>query len=187
MYKNALQASEVLQPYFKASKGISRTSLRRGVLTRFAINVFFPMIRSTRESKEFILTSYVRGQLFKCPQPRIPFFWFTSSSVHKQPVSFDVWAPAWLFLGGSHVQRQYRKWTTLHSKSSTIKGLLYAPDPHNCKKGTLSDQPRLLHVSSTAILCCWRRSRSKIWCPLWLTLRRMPYGRGTLKIPLQRN
>jgi hypothetical protein len=41
VYKNALQASEALQPYFKESKGISRTSLRRGVLTRFAIKDFF--------------------------------------------------------------------------------------------------------------------------------------------------
>jgi hypothetical protein len=29
-------------------------------------------------------------------------------------------------------------------------------------------------------------SRSKIWCPSGLTLRCMPYGRGTLRIPLQR-
>ncbi len=41
VYKNALQALEALQPYFKKSKGISRTSLRRGVLTRFAIEDFF--------------------------------------------------------------------------------------------------------------------------------------------------
>ncbi len=144
------------------------------------------MICSTWESKEFIQTSYVRGQLFTCPQPRIPFFWFTSSSVHKQPVLFEVLAPASLFLWGSHVQRQYRKWTTLRSKRSTIIGLLYACDPHNRKKGTLSDQPQLSRISFTALLCCWGHSRSKIWRPSWLTLRRMPYGRGTLKIPLQR-
>ncbi len=40
-------------------------------------------------------------------------------------------------------------------KSSTIEGLLYAPDPEKCKKGTLSDQPWLLHVTSTALLCRW--------------------------------
>jgi hypothetical protein len=40
-YKNALQASEPLQPYFKSSEGISRTSLRRGVLTRFAVKICF--------------------------------------------------------------------------------------------------------------------------------------------------
>jgi hypothetical protein len=122
---------------------------------------------------------------FTCPQPRIPFFWFTSSGVHKPPVSFEVLAPTSLVLWGSHVQRQYRKWTTICSKSSTIKGLLYAPDPHNREKRTLYDQPRLSRVSSTAFLCCWGRSRSKMWRLLWLTLRCMPYGRDTLKILLQ--
>jgi hypothetical protein len=114
-----------------------------------------------------------------------PFFLFTSSRFHKQPVLFEVLAPASLFLQGSHMRREYRKRTTLHSKSSTSKGLLYAPDPDNRKKGMLSDQPRLSYVSSTALLCCWGRSHSKIWHPSWLTLRRMPYGRGTLRIPLR--
>ncbi len=45
----------------------------------------------------------------------------------------DVLAPTRLALRGSHVQRQYRKWTTLHSKSSTIKGLLYARWRSRCK------------------------------------------------------
>jgi hypothetical protein len=99
---------------------------------------------------------------FTCPQPRIPFFWFTSSGVHKQHVSFEVLSLAFFILRGSHVRRQYRKWTTLRSKSSTRKGLLYAPDPHNCKKGMLSDQPQLSCISSTALLCCWGRSCSKI-------------------------
>jgi hypothetical protein len=35
------------------------------------------------------------------------------------------------------MQRQYRKKTTLRSKSSTIKGQLYAPDPDNHEKGML--------------------------------------------------
>jgi hypothetical protein len=58
------------------------------------------------------------------------------------------------------MQKQYQKRTTLRIKSSTIKGLLYAPDPEKCKKGTLSDQPR--RVTSTALLCRWGRSRSKM-------------------------
>jgi hypothetical protein len=38
-------------------------------------------------------------------------------------------------------------------KSSTIKGLLYAPEnPEECKKGTLSDQPWLLRITSTVLL-----------------------------------
>jgi hypothetical protein len=39
-------------------------------------------------------------------------------------------------------------------KSSTKKGLLYAPEnPEERKKGMLSDQPRLLRITSTALLC----------------------------------
>ncbi len=40
------------------------------------------------------------------------------------------------FLWCSHMQKQYRKRTTLRSESSTITGLLYAPDPEkNVRKG----------------------------------------------------
>jgi hypothetical protein len=50
--------------------------------------------------------------------------------VHKylgseRPVSFEVLAPTRLSLRGSHVQRKFRKRTTLRSESSTLKGLLY--------------------------------------------------------------
>jgi hypothetical protein len=147
VYKNALQASEVLQPYFKESKGISHTSLRRGILTRFAVEDFISYeLLNTRNQEKLIPTSYLRGIISYVPQPRIPFFWFTSSGVHKQPVLFAVLAPAFFILQGSHVQRQYRKQTTLRSKSSTLKGLLYAPEPHNREKGTLSDQPTIAHL-----------------------------------------
>ncbi len=50
--KNNLQASELLQPYFKSRKGISRTSLRRGVLNKIHHQFFFPLIRSTQENKK---------------------------------------------------------------------------------------------------------------------------------------
>ncbi len=179
------QASEVLQPYFKASKGISRTSLRCGVFTRFAIEIFFLRFAQLKKAKDSYWWATYEGN-FHVSSTKNSFFWFTSSGVHKQPILFEVLAPAFFILRGSHVQRQYQKRTTLHSRSSTIKGLLYAPEPHNRKKGTLSDQPRLLRVSSMALLCCWEPGCSKIWRPLWLTLRRMPYGRGTLKIPLRR-
>ncbi len=153
---------------------------------RFAIEEFFPTICSTQESEGFYTTSYVWGQCSRVLKPRIPFFWFTSSGVHKRPVLFEVLAPAFCILQGSHVRRHYRTRTTLRSESSTLKGLLYAPEPHNRKKGMLSDQPQLSRISSTALLCCWGRSCSKIWHPSWLTLRRMPYDGGTLKIPLRR-
>jgi hypothetical protein len=133
-----------------------------------------------RNQEKLIPTSYLRGIISYVPQPRIPFYWFTSSSSQATHLVWSIGSGVFI-LQGSHVQRQYQKWTTLRSKSSTIKGLLYAPERHNCKKGTLSDQPRLSRVSSTALLCCWGCSCSKMWRPLWLTLRCMPYGRGTLK------
>jgi hypothetical protein len=40
-------------------------------------------------------------------------------------------------------------------KSSTKKGLLYSPDLEECKKGMMSDQPQLLRITSTALLCRW--------------------------------
>jgi hypothetical protein len=46
-------------------------------------------------------------------------------------------------------------------QSSTIKGLLYAHDPEKCKKGMLSDQPRLSRITSTVLLCHWRQKLLK--------------------------
>jgi hypothetical protein len=44
------------------------------------------------------------------------------------------------------------------NKSSTIKGLLYAPEnPEEREKGTLSNRPRLSHITSTALLSHWGR------------------------------
>ncbi len=62
---------------------------------------------------------------FRVPYTKNSFFWFTSIWVLKRPVLVEVSAPAWL--QGSHVRRKFRKWTTLRSESSTLKGLLYAP------------------------------------------------------------
>jgi hypothetical protein len=59
------------------------------------------------------------------------------------------------FLRRSNMWKQYHKRTTLRSKSSTIKVLLYAHDREKRKKGTLSDQPWLLCVTSMVLLCCW--------------------------------
>jgi hypothetical protein len=179
-YTNAFQASEVLQPYFKSSKGISRTSLRRGVLTGFAVKIFFPTIRSTQESKGFILMSYIRGQLSRVLNQEFLFFGsrvavFTNNPSHswafystRKPCAKAVPETDYFTQ-----QKQYHKRTTLctwMSQSQERDAEWSAPT-----------------ITSTALLCCWGRSRSKIWRPLWLTLRCMPYGRGTLKIPLWRN
>ncbi len=60
VYKNALQASEALQPYFKESEGISHTSLHHGILTRFAVEEFFPYeLLNARKQEKLIPTSYL--------------------------------------------------------------------------------------------------------------------------------
>ncbi len=166
----------VLQPYFKSSKGISRTSLRRGVLNKICRQILsYDLLNARKRRNDYRQATYEDNFSRVLNQEFI--FWFTSSGFCKRPVLFEVLAPASLFLWGSHMWRQYRKRTTLPSKSGTIKGLLYAPDPDKHKKGTLSNQSWLLHVTSTVLLCCWGRSRSKIWHPLWLTLRRMHMAR----------
>jgi hypothetical protein len=123
-------------------------------LTRFAVN-FFPynLLNARKQRNDYQQATYEDN--FSRVLNQESFFWFTSRGFHKRSVLFEVLAPASLFLQGSHMQRQYHKRTTLCSKSSTIKGLLYAPDPDNCEKGTLSDQPRLSRVTSTVLLCCW--------------------------------
>jgi hypothetical protein len=151
----------VLQPYFKSSKGISRTSLRHGVLNTICCHFFsYDSLYARKLRNYYQRAMYVDNFSRVLNQELI--FWFTSSRFCKQPILFEVLAPTSLFLWGSPMQRQYRKRTTLCSKSSTIKGLLHAPDPDNRKKGTLSDQPQLSCVTSTALLCCCGRSRSKI-------------------------
>jgi hypothetical protein len=43
-------------------------------------------------------------------------------------------------------------------KSSTKKGLLYAPENlEECERRTLSDQPQLSHITSTVLLSNWGR------------------------------
>jgi hypothetical protein len=158
--KNDLQASELLQPYFKSRKGISQTSLRRGILNKIRRRFFFLRFVQRKKTRKLLPASYVQEQFFNVSSTKNSFLVHTQLS--QETCLIKVLAPTPLFLQGSHMQKQYQKRTTLCSESSTIKGLLYAPDPEKCKKGTLSDQPRLSRVTSTALLCRWGRSRSKI-------------------------
>ncbi len=112
MNKNDLQASEPLQPYFKSRKGISQTSLRRGVLNKICRQFLFLWFAQREKAKKILPTSYVWGNLSTFPQPRI-LFWFTSSGFCKRPVSLKYWLLCPFFF----------KETTC--KSSTVKGLLY--------------------------------------------------------------
>jgi hypothetical protein len=79
--------------------------------------------KKTMEGKK-VATAKAR---FCVPYTENFFFWFTSIWAWKLPVLVEVSAPTRLGLQGSHVQRKFWKQTTLRSKSSTLKGLLYAP------------------------------------------------------------
>ncbi len=82
-------------------------------------------------------------------------------------------------------------------EGSTEKGLPYAAKAVPAKdyfthltqiiarKGRWVISPNYRAYHPLALLCCWGCSCSKIWRPSWLTLRCMPYGRGTLRISLQ--
>jgi hypothetical protein len=165
-------------------KGISWTSLHHGILNKIC-RWFFSTICSTQENKKITTNKLGMRTTFQCFLNQEFFFGSRVAVVSRDSSCWSIgsYVP---FLQGSHMQKQYCKRTTLCSKSGTIKELLYAPDPEKCTKGMLSDQPRLSRVTSMVLLCCWGRSHSKIWCPLGLTLRCMSYGRGMLRILLQR-
>ncbi len=115
--KNTFQASECYSPTSSQARVLVAQAFVAAYWPRFTVEVFFLQFTQCKKKKKFIPASYVQGQPFPCPQPRIPFFVFTSSGLCKQPVSFEVLAPASLFLQGSHMQREYRKRTTLRSKN----------------------------------------------------------------------
>ncbi len=104
----------VLQPYFKSSEGIGCTSLHCGVLTRFAIKIVFLQFAQREKTKKSLLTSYVRGQLLTCPQPRILFFGSRVAGFASDPSCLKNWLLCPFF---------YKEATC---KGSTGKGLLYA-------------------------------------------------------------
>jgi hypothetical protein len=147
---------------------VQMSYLKRRVI-RFAVKFFVLWFTQFKESKGFHMTSYLQGQRSVCPKPRIPFFWFTSIGVQKQPVSVEVLAPTRLALRGSHVRRQYRKRTTLRSESSTIKGLLYARWSSCCKAFVarkvrtiaLSEARESCHLTSNKCHMAWVRWRSR--------------------------
>ncbi len=103
----------VLQPYFNSSIGISRTSLRCGILNKIHHQFFsYDLLRVRKQRNDYQRATYkdnfsrVLNQEF--------FFWFTSSRICKQPVSFKYWLLHAFF---------YKE---AICKGSTIKGLLYA-------------------------------------------------------------
>jgi hypothetical protein len=67
--KNDLQALEPLQPYFESSKGISRTSLRCNVHTRFAIEIFFLRVAQREKTKKYYQQATYKDKISTFPQP----------------------------------------------------------------------------------------------------------------------
>ncbi len=113
------------------------------------------------------------------------FFWFTSIWVWKRPVSIEVSAPTRLSLRGSHVQRKFQKRTTLHSKSSTLKGLLYAGWSSRCE-AFVAREAALLPWSKVWVrkLSSDKRQSTFIheleilwWFPTWAVLRSLADAR----------
>ncbi len=81
--------------------------------------------REKKETKEGEKVAPAKAT-FRVSQTKNSFLWFTSIGVLRDP-SWLKYRLLVFFLWGSHVQRKFRKRTTLRSKSSTLKGLLYAP------------------------------------------------------------
>ncbi len=102
----------VLQPYFKSSKGISRTSLRQGILNKIHHWLFsYDLLKVRKRRNDYQQATYednfshVLNQEF--------FFWFRSSSFASNPTRLEYWLLRPFF---------YKEATC---KGSTEKGLPY--------------------------------------------------------------
>ncbi len=110
-----------------------------------------------------------------------------------------IWisAPTRLSLRGSYVRRKFRKWTTLRSESSTLKGLLYAPikrEQNHKDYSTQVEDPAANVARNAALLPsseAWARKLSYDkrqstfihefgilwWFPTWAVLRSLNNAR----------
>ncbi len=109
-----LQASEVLQPYFKASKGNSRTSLRCGVLTRFAVKIFFLRFAQLKKAKDSYWQATYEGNFSCVLNQEFLFFGSWVAVFTSNPSCLKYWLLHFLF---------YKE---AMCKGSSGKGLLYA-------------------------------------------------------------
>ncbi len=122
-YMNALQVSECYSPTSSQARVLVVQASIAVYLQDSPLRFFsYDSLNTRKQRNHYQQATYEDN--FSRVLNQESYFWFTSRGFHKQPVLFEVLAPASLFLRGSHMQRQYCKRTTLRSKSSTIKGLL---------------------------------------------------------------
>ncbi len=106
------------------------------------------------------------------------FFWFTSNAFLKRPILLKYWLLHPFSTRKPHVKTAPRKdFFTFFTHLRTLKC---------ARKGRWVISPDYRASHPWHFCASWDDSCSKIWPPLGLTLRCMPYGRGTLRIPLQR-
>ncbi len=149
--KNTFKHRSCYSPTSSQGRALVEQASVVAYLTRFAVKLFSLRFAQCKKTKKYYQRATYEDNFSTFPQPR---FFGSRVAVSQETSLVEVLDHTSLFLRGSHMQKHYRKRTTLRSKSSTIKGLLYAPYPKKRKKGMLSDQPQLLCITSTALLCC---------------------------------
>ncbi len=103
------------------------------------------------------------------------FFWLTSNAFLKRPVLWKYWLLHPFSMRKPHAKAVPRKDFFTHLR--TLK---------NARKGRWVLSPDYCMSHQRCFWAVGDDSCSMRWRPLGLTLRCMPYGRGTLRIPLRR-
>ncbi len=103
------------------------------------------------------------------------FFWFTSNAFLQRPVLSKYW-----LLRPFSTRKPYAKAVPSKDYFMHLRTL------KNVRKGCWVIGPNYRVSHPRHFWAIGDNSCSKIWCPSGLTLIRMPYDRGTLRIPLQR-
>ncbi len=118
------------------------------------------------QENEEINTNQPRTRTTFQPVLNQEFFFGSRVVVFLRDLShLKYWLLRPFFLQRTHMQKQYLKELLYAAKTVPSKDYFTHLTLKKCKKGTLSDHPRLSPVSSLALLCCWGRSCSKIWRP----------------------
>ncbi len=106
---------------------------------------------------------------------RTRFFWFTSNAFLKRPVLLN-----WRLLRPFSMRKPHAKAVPRKDFFTHLRTL------KNARKRRWVISPNYCTSHPQCFWAVGDNSHSMRWHPLGLTLRRMPCGRGTLRIPLQR-